>query len=174
MPQVAPGIWVHRAARVHGSTIAGQGLFITEPVPVDEPLVRLGGRVVSTDELHQLFEQADAKGRYVDTIAIDIDTHIVFPPDTRGHFINHSCDPSMWFGAPLQLIARHDLSAGAELTIDYGLISDDVMFEMECNCAAPTCRGIVTGNDWQRTDLQATHHGRWPAGLQHRIDTSSG
>lgn len=172
MSEVAPGVWVHRAAVVRSSTIAGQGLFITEPVPADEPLIRLGGRVVSNDQLIVLFERANAQRRYVDTFAVDIDSHLVLPPDTRAHYANHSCDPSMWLGAPLELVARRDLPAGAELTIDYGVISDDATFRMGCTCRATACRRTVSGIDWQRADLRVTHHGRWPAGLQHHIDAA--
>ena len=170
MADIAPGVWVHRAARVQTSAIAGQGLFLTAPVAAGEPLIHLGGRIVSTDELHRLFERAEAQGRYVDTFAIDIDTHLVLPPDTRAHYVNHSCDPSLQFAAPLELAARDDLPAGAELTLDYAVISDDPTFRMECTCAALTCRRIVAGSDWQRPDLQAAHEGRWPTGLQRRID----
>lgn len=173
MAAVPLGVWVHRAAVVRASAIAGRGLFVTEPVTAGEPLIRLGGRVVTSDELVRLFERASIEDRYVDTIAVDLDAHLVLPPDSRAHYANHSCDPSLWFGRPLELVARRDLAAGTELTIDYGVISDDVTFTMDCTCSATTCRGVVTGRDWQRADLQRTHHGRWPAGLQHRIDTAT-
>jgi len=173
MSEVAPGVWVHRAAFVRSSTIAGQGLFISEPVQANEPLIRLGGRVLSGDQLPRLFERARAQRTYVDTVALDIDTHLVLPPDTRAHYANHSCDPSMWLGAPLELVARCDLPAGTELTIDYGVISDDPTFSMNCTCGAPGCRRIVTGSDWERADLRVTHQGRWPVGLQRHIDAAT-
>ncbi len=165
-------VWVHPAARVRPSPIAGAGLFIGVAVAAGTALIRFGGRTVSTAELQRLFDEADAQGRYVDTIAVDDDTHLVLPPGTIAHYSNHSCDPSMWLGAAHELVARRDLEPGAELTSDYGVTSDDPSFWMACHCGTPACRRVITGVDWQRADLQAIHLGRWPRGLQRRIDAS--
>ena len=43
--------------------------------------MRLGGRVVTTAELHELFAATPAD-RYVDTFAIGDDAHLVLPFDT--------------------------------------------------------------------------------------------
>lgn len=169
---VAGEVWVHPAVRVRRSSIAGDGVFIDAAVANGTPLVRFGGRTVSTGELHRLFREAEAQGRYVDTIAIDDDTHLVLPAGSIAHYGNHSCDPSTWLGGPLELVARWDLEPGAELTSDYGVISDDPSFRMDCRCGAATCRRVITGSDWQRADLQAIHEGRWPPGLQRRIDAT--
>jgi hypothetical protein len=169
---LASDVWVHPAVRVRSSPIAGDGLFADEPIGAGTPLIRFGGRVVSTDELHVLFEDAAGRGRYVDTIAIDDDTHLVLPPGTIAHYGNHSCDPSTWLGAAHELVARRDLERGVELTSDYGVMSDDPAFRMDCRCGAPACRRVITGSDWQRADLQVVHRGRWPRGLQRRIDTA--
>src|SRR5215211_2595328 len=172
MADVPADVWVHPAVRVRSSPIAGAGLFIEVSVTAGTPLIRFGGRTVSTDELHRLFDEAEAQGRYVDTIAIDDDTHLVLPSGTTAHYGNHSCDPSMWLGDPRTLVARHDLEPGAELTSDYGVISDDPSFRMACNCGTPACRHLITGGDWLLVDLQTIHKGRWPRGLQRRIDAA--
>ena len=46
-----------------------------------------------------------------------------------------------------------DVAAGEELTLDYGTIDRDAE-PMACLCEAAACRRIVTGQDWQRPDLQ--------------------
>ncbi len=165
-------VWLHPALRVERSAIAGDGLFVDVAIAAGTPLIRFGGRTASTDELHRRFEEAKAVGRYVDTIAIDDDTHLVLPPGTIAHYANHSCDPSTWLGPSLELVARRDLEPGAEVTSDYGVTSDDPTFRMDCRCGAPACRGVITGSDWTRADLQVLHQGRWPRGLQHRIDAA--
>jgi hypothetical protein len=162
-------VWVHPAVRVRRSAIAGRGLFIDADVPAETALIRFGGSVVSLAELHRRFAAAAATGTYVDTVAVDEDRHVVMPDGSIAHDANHSCDPSMWLGPPLTLVARHDLDAGAELTSDYGVTSDDPSFEMACRCGTASCRRVVTGTDWQLEELQVRHHGRWPAGLQARI-----
>lgn len=165
-------VWVHPAAQVRRSAIAGDGLFIDASVPAGTPLIRFGGTAVTTAELHELFDEADANGTYVDTIAIGPDCHVVLPAGSIAHYANHSCDPTMWLGAPLEFVARFDLEPGSELTSDYGVTSDDAAFEMPCRCGAAACRRVITGCDWQLEHLQHLHQGRWPAGLQARIDTS--
>jgi len=40
---------------------------------------------------------------------------------------------------------------------------------MSCTCRAAQCRGVVTGADWKRADLQHRYEGHWPPGLQQRI-----
>jgi len=39
------------------------------------------------------------------------------------------------------------------LTLDYATIDHDTP-PMACRCGAIACRGVVTGRDWQRPELQ--------------------
>ena len=156
---------------VHASPIQGSGLFATSPIAADVVVVRLGGRVVTTAELHQLFDEA-ADGIYIDTFAIGDDTHVVLPHDTVAHYGNHSCEPTIWPTSAFELATRRRLDVGDELTVDYGLISDDATFQMDCTCSAATCRQVITGEDWRHHYLQARYAGHWPPGLQRRIDKS--
>jgi uncharacterized protein len=57
------------------------------------------------------------------------------------------------FAGNVVLVARRDISAGEELTTDYALL-DDHDDTMECHCQTPSCRGTISGRDWQRPDLQ--------------------
>ena len=43
---------------------------------------------------------------------------------------------------------------GEELTFDYGT-TDTVGLEIECKCGAPTCRGVVTSDDWKDPAFRA-------------------
>lgn len=115
----------------------------------------------------------DADGAYVDTIAVGDDLHLVLPSDTTAHFGNHACEPSMWPQGAYEFATMRRVEVDDELTIDYGIISDDPTFRMDCTCGAATCRRVITGEDWQRADLRLRYAGHWPPGLQHRIDASS-
>ena len=81
------------------------------------------------------------------------------------HFGNHSCDPTLWFGGPYELVARRDLEPGDELTLDYGTISGAPGFTMPCRCGSELCRGVVTSEDWRRPELRARYRGRWVPAL---------
>jgi hypothetical protein len=43
--------------------------------------------------------------------------------------------------------------------------------EFECGCGQPTCRGKVTGNDWQKPELQKRYAGFFSPHVQRKIDT---
>ena len=55
------------------------------------------------------------------------------------------------------LFAVEPIGAGEELTIDYAMIDGDPDDRMECRCGTPACRGVVSGGDWRRPDLQARY-----------------
>jgi len=40
---------------------------------------------------------------------------------------------------------------------------------MECRCGSPLCRGVITGDDWRRTDLQARYRGHFSPFIDARI-----
>jgi hypothetical protein len=168
----ADDVWIHPCAEVRPSRVAGDGLFVTTRLDADVVVIRFGGRLVTTAELHQLFSAA-AEAEYIDTVAVGDDTHIVLPPGTIAHSLNHSCEANLWSVSADELATRRPVDPGEELTIDYATISDDATFRMECTCGAASCRGVITGEDWRRTDLHRRYARHWPPGLQRRIDSSS-
>ena len=60
--------------------------------------------------------------------------------------INHSCDPTAWLRG-LDVVARRDLAAGDEITLDYATFCTEPMRDFACACGAPSCRGVVRGTD---------------------------
>ena len=88
-----------------------------------------------------------------------------------GYFINHSCDPALWFGDAFTLQARRLILTGDELTLDYALFEADDSFQAAwtCRCGAACCRGSVTGRDWMRTDLHSRYADRFTPLLNKRI-----
>jgi hypothetical protein len=44
--------WMHPCLQVQPSAIAGHGIFATDRIEADVVVIRLGGRLVSSDELH--------------------------------------------------------------------------------------------------------------------------
>jgi uncharacterized protein len=162
-------VWVHPGLAVRTSAIEGHGLVATEPVPEGTVVVRLGGRLVPTDELARLLAAAaHADAPFVDTVTIDEDLHLVLPPGTRAHFGNHSCDPTLWHVGPYDLAARRDLGAGDEATVDYGTQSG-AAFTMPCRCGSERCRGVVSADDWRRPELRRRYGDHWTPALRRRI-----
>lgn len=168
-----PEPWIDSRLAVRESLIEGRGLFFTEDVAAGTVLIRLGGTVVTSQELHDLVAMADEDpyAPYVDTITVYEDAHLVLPPGSAIHFGNHSCDPTLWHTAAFDLATRRDVSAGEEATIDYGTQSGADGFVMTCCCGSANCRGVITSDDWRRTDLHASYRGHWVPALQARIDS---
>lgn len=163
----AEDVWLHPDLRVGPSWIHGRGLVSAHAIPEGIVVVRLGGRLVSSAELSELL--ADPAGGYVDTITVDEDVHLVLPSGTAVHFGNHSCDPSLWHDGPYRLVSRRRISAGEEVTIDYGTSSGEPTFSMACSCGSVLCRTMVTADDWQRPELVERYGDHWVPALRRRI-----
>jgi GNAT superfamily N-acetyltransferase len=149
--------WTHPGLVVQESAIAGQGLYATKPIAKGTVVAQLSGRKATTAELKELL-----KNPPVDTITLDDDEHLVLSNDPRPAiaYSNHSCDPNLWWIDAVTLEARRDIAAGDEVTSDYGT-STGVDFEMQCACGSAHCRGVVTGEDWKRPELQERYGDHW-------------
>jgi hypothetical protein len=159
--------WLHEKVEVRDSPIAGCGLFTTVAMMPGVVMAILCGRLVSDATLRTMLEHAN--GTYTDTVSLHENVNLVLPAGTPLHWGNHSCDPNLWWVDPLSLATRRHVAAGAELTVDYGTLTDSPDFEMECNCEASMCRQHVTGADWQRSDLQEAYGDHWVPVLRHRL-----
>jgi SET domain-containing protein len=164
-------VWVDPRLTVRRSVIDGDGLFATDDIVAGTIVLRLGGRIVSTAELDEFIAAtyADASAAYVDTITVDDDRHLVFPPGTAAHFVNHCCEPNLWHVGPYAVSARRDIRSGEEVTVDYGSNSGAPGFVMVCCCGSHVCRGEVSSNDWRIPELQARYRGHWVPALEDRI-----
>lgn len=168
--------WVRELKlRVADSQIEGRGLFATVVIRAGEVLFdddpshdADDSHVVMTDEEFAAFIKtvdkynAVALGDGLHRVNLNLDD-----PSTCG---NHSCDPNAWLADDhITLVARRDISVGEEVTTDYAMWSDTSAWRMDCNCGAARCRGVLTGDDWRRQDLQDAYRGHWPEFLERRI-----
>ncbi|MET7519373.1 SET domain-containing protein [Streptomyces sp. NPDC005480] len=170
----APQCWLHPCAEVRPSSIAGRGLFARAPLSAGTTVARLGGRLVSHQELQDLFAAAARQPDhpYIDTISIAETSHLVLPPRSEQSigYSNHSCDPNLWWDGPYTLVARRDIRRDEELTNDYATSTGDPGFSLACACGAPKqCRETVTGSDWQLPELRIRYGGHWAPALLTRI-----
>lgn len=63
--------------------------------------------------------------------------------------LNHSCDPNTWLTG-LDLVARRTIAPGEQITIDYATFCNETMETFPCTCGAPTCRGLIRGDDYRQ------------------------
>lgn len=173
-----PDCWLHPDVEVRSSPIAGLGLFAAAPIAAGTVVSRLGGRLVSGEQLADLLAAAasDPRRPYIDCITVGEGLHLVLPPrQANGSsrqangYGNHSCDPSLWWVSAYELAARRPVDRGEELTNDYATSAAEPNFAMRCCCGSPLCRGVVTGDDWRRPELRERYGQHWVPALLARI-----
>jgi SET domain-containing protein len=144
-----------KALKGQRSTIEGRGLFAQQPIGQGEIVAIKGGHIVDESTLA---EHAEAAGQsdikiadnfYVAALSVTEYEEVML-------FLNHSCEPNVGVGGNVVFVAMRAITVGEELTIDYAMIDDDAS-ELTCQCGTSSCRGVVTGQDWRRPELQAKY-----------------
>jgi uncharacterized protein len=137
---------------VKESPIHGRGLFAIAPIRQGEMVAIKGGYVFTRQKLQEIEKSLGpaeipiADGFFIGPLS---------PHEREGGMIfsNHSCDPNLGVQGQIVFVALRGIEAGEELTHDWAMTDDDT-YEMVCHCGALNCRGVVTGQDWRRKELQ--------------------
>jgi hypothetical protein len=85
--------------------------------------------------------------------------------------LNHSCDPNLGWADATTLVARRDIGADEELTLDYATCVTDPDLVLYCHCETYRCRQVIEGTDWQIPQLQQRYAGHWHPAAQRLIET---
>jgi hypothetical protein len=87
------------------------------------------------------------------------------------NFLNHRCfNPSAWFHGDDKLVARKDMRAGDQITIEYATCDTAfAAFDGECTCGSPHCRKIISNKDFLRADIQKQFKGHYRQFLEKRL-----
>jgi hypothetical protein len=115
----------------------GMGVFAVEPVARGEVLAMWGGRVVPVEQIYQFDEQ---QRHYI----IQVEEGLFLTPSDpteAAEYVNHSCDPSAGLNGQIALVALRDIAPGEEVCFDYAMSESHALFEFECRCGSPSCRG---------------------------------
>jgi len=156
--------WISEAMTAGDSAIHGRGLFAVRVIPAGEVVAVMGGpRLDDT----QFAEYRDEHPRYA-AAAIGEGQHMLLD-DGPLRLVNHSCDPNLWLADEVTVVARRDIDAGQELTIDYALHTVDPSWTLRCACRTIPCRGMITGSDWQLPTLQAAYADHFSPFINDRI-----
>jgi uncharacterized protein len=156
---------------VRDSSIQGKGLFARQAIATGEIVAVKGGHILTQQEWTILEQQ-------LGSAEIQIAEELFIAPvgqeqrDGCMLYTNHSCDPNIGIQGQIIFVARRDISPGDELTHDWAT-TDDLDYEMECKCGSQNCRGIVTGKDWMKKELQERYKGWFSWFLQRKIEALS-
>jgi SET domain-containing protein len=152
-------------ARLADAGRKGLGIFAVEPVARGETIAGFGGQVYG----REAFDRLD-QDRRSHSIQIDTDLYLVSPPELEpADYANHSCEPNAGLLGNVLVVAMSDIGPGEEICFDYAMCDADDYDEFVCECGTQSCRGLVTGADWKRPELQARYAGYFSSYLANRI-----
>jgi hypothetical protein len=147
-------------------------MFTRAPIAAGEVVVIWGGLVIGREEYDPALHRPRG------TTCIDEAHYLTTPvgePDLVDELMNHSCDPNLWMGDEVTVLAMRPIAAGEELTMDYACWSDyEHVFTRSCGCRTVPCRGVITGYDWRIPSLQARFEGHFLPYLNRRIAAQRG
>lgn len=153
---------------VRNSPVHGKGLFANSAISQGEVIAVKGGYVLPAPTWAELERQL---GPAEIQIAEDLFVAPISQDERDGSmlYINHSCDPNCAIQGQIVFVAMREIEAGEELSHDWAT-TDDMDYELDCNCGTSKCRGTVTGKDWMNKDLQQRYKGWFCWHVQRKID----
>jgi hypothetical protein len=137
---------------VRPSRIVGRGLFANTAIARGEIVCVKGGHLLTKAEFAQFRSVAnEADLQIADDLFLAPVAEAEF--EDLMMFLNHSCEPNVGIQGQIVFVAMRDIARGEELTLDYATIDHDSE-PMVCRCGAQGCRRLITGQDWQKPELQ--------------------
>jgi hypothetical protein len=144
---------------------SGNGIFSLEPIRKGELIAVFGGVVYEWDAFIHLSERDRSL-----CIQVEDRLFLVPRPIGEGDYVNHSCNPNAGLSGQIGLVAMRDIKVGEEVCFDYAMSDTMPYDEFECGCGQPNCRRHISGNDWQKPELQKRYAGFFSPHVQRRID----
>lgn len=164
--------WVNPKLTGGASKIHGEGVIAAAPIAACEKLMEFGGEPISDEELASDLYREQSVWRVGDNLFLALP--LSDPEPSLDENLNHSCDANAWLTDDVTLIARRDIAAGEEVTLDQGTWNfDDEAYVWDrpaCSCGAADCRQKLGNDDWQRADVQARYWGHFHPFVQRLID----
>ncbi len=168
--------WIHPSLELREVPGIGIGTFTTSPLKKGDLVIVQGGRILSSYALGN--EPAYIPYGY-HCYQVERDQYICPIESSResadGVFnVNHSCEPTCGINGQISMVAFRDIEAGEQITFDYAMSDverpEEEWEPMKCLCNAENCRGLITGMDWQKKELQEKYKGFFSRYVQDLID----
>ena len=149
---IAEGIARHRrglrAFEMRGNSIAGYGIVATRPIAAGETVFRgeeRALRLVTRRHVESNWIAADRELFKHYAVPVSDQIYAIWDEDPNSWAPqNHSCEANTAYTG-LNVLARRDIAAGEELTLDYHELLDSESEAFDCRCGARSCRGRVQG-----------------------------
>ncbi|MEI9993804.1 MAG: SET domain-containing protein-lysine N-methyltransferase [Rhizomicrobium sp.] len=175
MKPYLPRSWVSPKLVPGESKIHYDGVLAVAPIAKGEKLMEFGGRLISRHES----EEGPYRVRSIWIVGED--AYLALPESdvdpSLDENLNHSCDANAWLADEVTLIARRDIAAGEEITMDQGTWNFDeseyTVDAEDCTCGAPDCRVRLTERDWTLPAVRARYEGHFHPFVQAMIDAET-
>lgn len=165
--------WLNPRLEVCKSKLHNMGVFAKSDIRKGERLAIFGGDVMLIDEIDDLPDKLQEYPMQIEERFVLGSRNAIDPENTD--FFNHSCNSNSGFKGQIFLVAMRDIQKDEEVTFDYAMVlskseGSNIVFEMQCQCGSPNCRGVVTEEDWKLPQLQAKYNGFFSQYLQEKIN----
>jgi uncharacterized protein len=165
-----PHTWFDARLAVGPSRVHGHGIYATSPIAQAEIVMVWGGTPYTRSDLDS---GTVPPGTSYSVIAEDV--VLAGPEDGMDYYLNHSCEPNLWMGDEVTLVARFDIASGEELLIDYAMVESEADYVLDaCRCDSDHCRVVITGQDWRQPTLQERYQYRFLPFINERIAQRGG
>ncbi len=163
--------WNDPRLEIKASSISGNGMFARQPIRKGEIISIVGGAALTDSDI----EAFQSSHSIYNAIQIDEGLHLVEQPEitqTLDGSMNHSCNSNVWMADEVTLVARWDIAAREEITVDYALFTTQPNWTLDnpCHCGSPHCRHVITGNDWKLKNVQESYRHHFSPFINRRID----
>ncbi len=148
-------IEVQRKGMIHEN-----GLFATRLIRKGELIWQLNEPTYSWKEIEEWDEE---RRKDFDWYGFQCGVDRYSSPEGISREMNHSCDPNTLSVDSDSLVARRDIYADEEVTYDYSTCDIDLIFEMECHCGSPLCRGKISNQDYLDPKWQEQYGSNLPS-----------
>lgn len=112
-------------------------------IPAGEVIAFFSGEIVNTQEMLRRVRRGS--GNVDDPLQISRDFYILL--DEASQLFSHSCEPNSGVRGVNTLFAMRDIAEGETIALDFstvvGVSLFDQIWEMHCNCGAPSCRRLL-------------------------------
>jgi len=172
----------HVECRPHPNPILGRGLFAGQDLAEGafiwyEDIAQLEGEIITFEEMEHLRKADVEKFNYHCRYAFQVSESHLVAGDVEADasfFMNHCCDPNVWFVKENLIVARRFIHKGEELCYDYATSEAKYLDFERCVCGSPECRGRVGPNDWQIPELHERYGRHFMPYLLHALDAQRG
>lgn len=144
---------------------SGNGIYALQPIIKGELVAVFGGVVYEWEAFIHLPERERSL-----CIQVEERLFLVPRPIGEGDYVNHSCNPNAGLSGQIGLVAMRVIKPNEEVCFDYAMSDTMPYDEFNCGCGSANCRGKVSGNDWQKPELQKRYAGFFAPHVQRRID----